>query len=83
MIHLAILNIGQSFAYEFMYGLLLLHGGYIQILTHIVDAINGTNYTGGASAEKFQQLKRIGKFKISFELIWHHCFLFVNLRVLD
>lgn len=58
MIHLAVLYIGECLADELMHGLLLLHGGYVQILAHIVDAVYGTDHAGGARAEQFQQLQR-------------------------
>lgn len=56
MINFAVLNVRQRFAYQLMHGLLLLHGGYIQILAQVVDAIDGANNAGGASAEEFEQL---------------------------
>lgn len=56
MIHLAILYVCQGLAYQLVDGLLLLHGGYVQILAHVVDPIDGTDDAGGAGAEKFQQL---------------------------
>lgn len=56
MINLAVLNIRKRFAYQLMHGLLLLHGGYEQILAQIVNAIDGANNAGGASAEELEQL---------------------------
>lgn len=56
MIDLAVLNIRKRFAYQLMHGLLLLHGGYEQILAQIVNAIDGANNAGGASAEELEQL---------------------------
>lgn len=58
MIHLAILYVCQGLAYQLMDGLLLLHGGYVQILAHIVNPIDGTDNAGGAGAKQFQQLKK-------------------------
>lgn len=59
MIHLAVLYVRQGLAYQLMDGLLLLHGGYIQIRAHVVDPIDGADDAGGASAEQFQQLNGI------------------------
>lgn len=56
MIDLAVLNIRKRFAYQLMHGLLLLHGGYEQILAQIVNAIDGANNAGSAGAEELEQL---------------------------
>lgn len=57
MIHLAVLDVGERFADELVDRLLLLHGGYVEVLAEVVDPVDRTNHTGSAGAKQFQQLK--------------------------
>lgn len=41
-----------------MHGLLLLHGGYVQVLAEVVDAVHRTNHARRARSEQLQQLAK-------------------------
>jgi len=54
VVHPTVLDVGERLADQLVNGLLLLHGGYVQILAEVVDPVHRTDHTRRSRTEELQ-----------------------------